>query len=37
LGIVAYPTIILTDADGKEIRRLNGFHKPENMLAWLKQ
>ena len=37
LGIVAYPTIILTDADGKEIRRLNGFHRPEKMLEWLKQ
>jgi thiol:disulfide interchange protein DsbD len=37
LGIVAYPTIILMDADGKETRRLNGFHGPEKMLGWLKQ
>jgi len=37
LGIAAYPTIILTDSNGKEIRRLNGFHKPEKMLEWLKQ
>jgi thiol:disulfide interchange protein DsbD len=37
LGVVAYPTIILMDADGKEIRRLNGFHRPEKMLEWLKQ
>jgi thiol:disulfide interchange protein DsbD len=37
LGVVAYPTIILTNADGSEIRRLNGFHRPEKMLEWLKQ
>ncbi|MDR0498505.1 MAG: thioredoxin fold domain-containing protein [Holophagales bacterium] len=37
LGIAAYPTIILTDADGKELRRINGFHRPEKMLEWLKQ
>jgi thiol:disulfide interchange protein len=36
LGVVAYPTIILLTADGKEVRRLNGFHKPEKMLEWLK-
>jgi len=36
LGIAAYPTIILLTADGVEIRRLNGFHKPEKMLEWLK-
>jgi len=36
LGVLAYPTIILLTADGKEIRRLNGFHKPEKMLEWLK-
>ena len=35
LGIRAYPTIILMDADGKEIRRLNGFHRAEKMLEWL--
>jgi thiol:disulfide interchange protein DsbD len=35
LGIAAYPTIILMDAKGKEIRRLNGFHRPEKMLEWL--
>lgn len=37
LGIVAYPTIILMNADGGEIRRLNGFHRPEKMLEWLRQ
>ncbi|MDR2560380.1 MAG: thioredoxin family protein [Holophagales bacterium] len=36
LGVFAYPTIILMTADGKELRRLNGFHKPEKMLEWLK-
>jgi len=36
LGIVAYPTIILLTPDGKEVRRLNGFHKAEKMLEWLK-
>jgi thiol:disulfide interchange protein DsbD len=35
LGIAAYPTIILMDAQGSEIRRLNGFHRPEKMLEWL--
>ena len=37
LGVAAYPTIILMDAEGKEIRRLNGFHRPEKMLEWLNQ
>jgi thiol:disulfide interchange protein DsbD len=36
LGVVAYPTTILADADGVEIRRLNGFHRPEKMLEWLR-
>jgi len=36
LGVFAYPTIILLTVDGKELRRLNGFHKPEKMLEWLK-
>ena len=36
MGVSAYPTIILLTADGVEIRRLNGFHKPEKMLEWLK-
>jgi thiol:disulfide interchange protein DsbD len=36
LGVRAYPTIILLDANGTEIRRLNGFHRPDKMLEWLK-
>jgi thiol:disulfide interchange protein DsbD len=36
LGIVAYPTIILLTPDGREIRRLNGFHRPAKMLEWLR-
>jgi thiol:disulfide interchange protein DsbD len=37
LGVAAYPTIILLDADGSEIRRINGFHRPEKMLEWLRK
>jgi thiol:disulfide interchange protein DsbD len=36
LGVTSYPTIILMTSEGKEIRRLNGFHKPEKMLGWLR-
>ncbi len=35
--IRGYPTVMLMDADGKEVRpRLFGFEKPDKMLAWLK-
>jgi thiol:disulfide interchange protein DsbD len=35
LQIRSYPTVILLDAEGKELRRILGFHKPEAMKAWL--
>ena len=35
LQIRSYPTVILLDAEGKELRRLLGFQKPETMKAWL--
>jgi len=36
LGILSYPTVLLLDADGKELRRLLGFQKPAEMLKFLK-
>ncbi|HEU4950957.1 MAG TPA: cytochrome c biogenesis protein CcdA [Holophagaceae bacterium] len=36
LQIVGYPTVILLDGDGTELRRLQGFADPAAMLAWLK-
>lgn len=36
LDIKSYPTVILQDAEGKELRRTFGFRNPEAMLAWLK-
>ena len=36
LKIQSYPTVILMDGDGKEVRRILGFHKPEGMLGFLK-
>jgi thiol:disulfide interchange protein DsbD len=36
LGILSYPTVLLLDGDGKELRRLLGFQKPEAMLKFLK-
>ena len=36
LGILSYPTVILLDGDGRELRRLLGFEKPEAMLKFLK-
>lgn len=35
LKIQSYPTVILIDGDGKEVRRILGFHKPEGMLKFL--
>jgi thiol:disulfide interchange protein DsbD len=35
LKVLGYPTIIVMDADGKELRRTQGFQKPEAMLAFL--
>ena len=35
LKIQSYPSVILLDADGKELRRILGFHKPAGMLAFL--
>ena len=35
LQIRSYPTVLLLDAEGKELRRLLGFQKPETMKAWL--
>lgn len=35
LKIQSYPTVILADAEGRELRRLLGFHKPEGMLKFL--
>ena len=36
LGILSYPTVILLDGDGKELRRLLGFQTPAEMLKFLK-
>lgn len=36
LDIKSYPTVILRDAEGKELRRTFGFRSPEAMLTWLK-
>lgn len=36
LKIQSYPTVILVDGDGKELRRILGFHKPDGMLKFLK-
>ena len=35
LQVRSYPTVILLDAEGHELRRLLGFQKPETMKAWL--
>jgi thiol:disulfide interchange protein DsbD len=37
LGVNAYPTTILLAPDGKELRRILGFHGPRQMLEWLEQ
>ncbi|GLH69645.1 thiol:disulfide interchange protein DsbD [Geothrix rubra] len=35
LRIQSYPTVLLLDAEGREVRRSLGFQKPMAMLAWL--
>jgi len=35
LGIGSYPTVLLLDADGKELKRSLGFQGPAAMKAWL--
>jgi thiol:disulfide interchange protein DsbD len=35
LQIRSYPTVLLLDAEGRELRRILGFQKPETMRAWL--
>jgi thiol:disulfide interchange protein DsbD len=35
LQIRSYPTVLLLDAEGRELRRLLGFQKPDTMRAWL--
>jgi thiol:disulfide interchange protein DsbD len=35
LKIAGYPSVILLDAEGRELRRYMGFQKPEAMKAWL--
>jgi len=35
LKIQSYPTVLLLDAEGRELRRSLGFQKPPAMLAWL--
>jgi len=36
LGILSYPTVLLLDGDGRELRRLLGFQKPAAMLKFLR-
>jgi thiol:disulfide interchange protein DsbD len=36
LQINGYPTVILLDGEGKELRRSLGFQNPETTLTWLK-
>ncbi|HWQ11080.1 MAG TPA: hypothetical protein VN436_18295, partial [Holophaga sp.] len=35
LRILGYPTVLVLDGDGRELRRLLGFQGPERMLAFL--
>ena len=35
LKIQSYPSVILVDGEGREVRRILGFHKPEGMLKFL--
>lgn len=34
-GVESYPTVMLIDAQGREIARLRGFKRPAEFLAWL--
>jgi thiol:disulfide interchange protein DsbD len=36
LGILSYPTVILLDGEGRELRRVLGFQNPADMLKFLK-
>jgi thiol:disulfide interchange protein DsbD len=36
LGILSYPTVILLDGDGRELRRILGFQDPAAMLKFLR-
>jgi thiol:disulfide interchange protein DsbD len=36
-AIGSFPTVILLDAEGRELRRSLGYRKPIEMLAWLRQ
>jgi thioredoxin:protein disulfide reductase len=35
LQIRSYPTVLLLDAEGRELKRLLGYQKPQSMLTWL--
>jgi thiol:disulfide interchange protein DsbD len=35
LGIRSYPTVLLLDADGRELRRILGFRKAAELRSWL--
>ncbi len=35
LQVAGYPSVILLDAEGREVRRFMGFQNPEAMKAWL--
>ena len=35
LQIRSYPTVLVLDAEGRELKRLLGYQKPQSMLAWL--
>ncbi len=37
LQIRSFPTVVLLDGEGREVRRILGYQKPAEMLAWLKQ
>jgi len=36
LQIRSFPTVVLLNAEGREVRRILGYQKPAEMLAWLK-
>ncbi|NTV74976.1 MAG: thioredoxin fold domain-containing protein, partial [Holophaga sp.] len=37
LQIRSFPTVVLLNGEGREVRRILGYQKPAEMLAWLKQ